>query len=245
MCRACGPRPLRMSVVPWSCLEGVHLLDKRCKPCSAWTRQCNTVRRVPPDPAERRKACGEEGSGLRRMTKTKPASVKQEVSFEPVSTGSSRYDGTVYRSRPASGRLGPPRRDELCVRARPVRSLWCETIPAHGRGDRLEVIRPGVRPVATFSPPGAVLRCRASFVAYRWLFSAAKHSGHKVERKLVKLRCFERRTSLGGCTSANAQQPTKGVDPGDLSRRTRSVLEADTSHETQMPIARAKSASAR
>lgn len=100
-------------------------------------------------------------------------------------------------------------------------------------------------PVATFSPPGAVLRCRASSVAFRWLFSAAKHSGHKVERKLVKLRCFERRTSLGGCTSANAQQPTGGVDPGDLSRRTRSVLEADTSHETQMPIARAKSASAR
>ena len=29
-------------------------------------------------------ACGEEGSGLRRKTKTKPASVKQEVSFVPV-----------------------------------------------------------------------------------------------------------------------------------------------------------------
>jgi len=29
-------------------------------------------------------ACGEEGSGLRRKTKTKPASAKQEVSFEPV-----------------------------------------------------------------------------------------------------------------------------------------------------------------
>ena len=29
-------------------------------------------------------ACGEEGSGLRRKTKTKPALMKQEVSFEPV-----------------------------------------------------------------------------------------------------------------------------------------------------------------
>jgi len=29
-------------------------------------------------------ACGEEGSGLGRKLKTKPASVKQEVSFEPV-----------------------------------------------------------------------------------------------------------------------------------------------------------------
>ena len=29
-------------------------------------------------------ACGEEGSGLRRKTKTKPASMKQEVSFEPA-----------------------------------------------------------------------------------------------------------------------------------------------------------------
>ena len=29
-------------------------------------------------------ACGEEGSGLRRKTKTKPASMKQEVSFVPV-----------------------------------------------------------------------------------------------------------------------------------------------------------------
>ena len=29
-------------------------------------------------------ACGEEGSGLRRKTKAKPASAKQEVSFEPV-----------------------------------------------------------------------------------------------------------------------------------------------------------------
>ena len=29
-------------------------------------------------------ACGEEGAGLRRKTKTKPASAKQEVSFEPV-----------------------------------------------------------------------------------------------------------------------------------------------------------------
>ena len=29
-------------------------------------------------------ACGEEGPGLRRKTKTKPASVKQEVSFVPV-----------------------------------------------------------------------------------------------------------------------------------------------------------------
>lgn len=29
-------------------------------------------------------ACGEEGSGLGRKLKTKPASMKQEVSFEPV-----------------------------------------------------------------------------------------------------------------------------------------------------------------
>ena len=29
-------------------------------------------------------ACGEEGSGLGRRLKAKPASVKQEVSFEPV-----------------------------------------------------------------------------------------------------------------------------------------------------------------
>jgi putative transposase len=29
-------------------------------------------------------ACGEEGSGLGRKTKVKPASVKQEVSFVPV-----------------------------------------------------------------------------------------------------------------------------------------------------------------
>ncbi|MDA8383658.1 MAG: transposase, partial [Betaproteobacteria bacterium] len=29
-------------------------------------------------------ACGEEGSGLRRKTKTKPASMKQEVRFVPV-----------------------------------------------------------------------------------------------------------------------------------------------------------------
>ena len=29
-------------------------------------------------------ACGEEGAGRRRRTAAKPASVKQEVSFEPV-----------------------------------------------------------------------------------------------------------------------------------------------------------------
>jgi putative transposase len=31
-----------------------------------------------------RQACGEEGSGLGRKLKTKPASVKQEVSFVPI-----------------------------------------------------------------------------------------------------------------------------------------------------------------
>jgi len=33
---------------------------------------------------EKNQACGEEGAGLGRKLKTKPASVKQEVSFVPV-----------------------------------------------------------------------------------------------------------------------------------------------------------------
>ena len=41
-------------------------------------------------------ACGEEGSGRRRKTAVKPASVKQEVSFVPVRTGMSKSDGTDW-----------------------------------------------------------------------------------------------------------------------------------------------------
>jgi len=43
-------------------------------------------------------ACGEEGSGSSRKNRVKPASMKQEVRFEPVLVEMSKFEGMVERA---------------------------------------------------------------------------------------------------------------------------------------------------
>ena len=76
-CSCCGHRlnDLPLSVRQWAC--------PACG--AAHDRDVNAARNLQNMAVSSTvAACGEEGSGLRRKTKTKPDSVKQEVSFVPV-----------------------------------------------------------------------------------------------------------------------------------------------------------------
>ena len=76
-CSCCGHKldDLPLSVREWTCSAcgAVHDRDVNAAMNLKNMAVSSTVA-----------ACGEEGSGLRRKTKTKPASMKQEVSFEPA-----------------------------------------------------------------------------------------------------------------------------------------------------------------
>lgn len=76
-CSACGHKldALPLSVREWTCpvCGVVHDRDANAAMNLKNMAVSSTV-----------SACGEDGSGLRRKTKTKPASVKQEVNFESV-----------------------------------------------------------------------------------------------------------------------------------------------------------------
>lgn len=76
-CSACGHKleSLPLAVREWTC---PHCGTKHDRDVNAAINLKNMA------VSSTVSACGEEGSGLRRKTKTKPASVKQEVSFVPV-----------------------------------------------------------------------------------------------------------------------------------------------------------------
>ena len=76
-CSACGHKleKLALSVREWTCPACGTIHDRDVN--AAVNLRNNAV-------SSTVSACGEEGAGLRRKTKTKPASVKQEASFVPV-----------------------------------------------------------------------------------------------------------------------------------------------------------------
>lgn len=76
-CSACGNKleSLPLAVREWTC---PHCGTKHDRDVNAAINLKNMA------VSSTVSACGEEGSGLRRKTKTKPASAKQEVSFVPV-----------------------------------------------------------------------------------------------------------------------------------------------------------------
>ena len=71
-CSACGQKleKLTLSVREWTCPTCGTIHDREV---NAAMNLCNNA------VSSTVSACGEEGAGLRRRTKTKPASVKQEV----------------------------------------------------------------------------------------------------------------------------------------------------------------------
>ena len=87
-CSACGHKldALPLSVCEWTCPASGAIHDRDLN--AAVNLKNMAVRSTV-------SACGEEGSGLRRKTKTKPASTEQEVSFVPVEREMSKSDGTV------------------------------------------------------------------------------------------------------------------------------------------------------
>ena len=76
-CSACGHKleKLALSVREWTCPACGTIHDRDVN--AAVNLRNNAV-------SSTVSACGEEGAGLRRKTKTKPASAKQEASFVPV-----------------------------------------------------------------------------------------------------------------------------------------------------------------
>ncbi|MDC7971040.1 RNA-guided endonuclease TnpB family protein [Xylella fastidiosa subsp. multiplex] len=88
MCSTCGHtlKELPLSVRQWACL-GCGTRHDRDVNAAVNLKNMAVSSTV--------SACGEEGTGPRRKTAVKPASVKQEVSFESVETDLSRYDRTV------------------------------------------------------------------------------------------------------------------------------------------------------
>jgi putative transposase len=91
-CSACGCvlDALPLSVREWACPECGVIHDRDVNAAKNLERLALTTAS-----SAGSHACGEEGSGLRRKTKVKPASVKQEVSFVPVWAGMSKSDGTA------------------------------------------------------------------------------------------------------------------------------------------------------
>ena len=85
-CSACGHKldDLPLSVREWSCPACGAQQDRDVNAAKNLLAYGLAILNGPTASSAGCQACGEEGAGLGRKLKTKPASVKQEVSFVPV-----------------------------------------------------------------------------------------------------------------------------------------------------------------
>jgi putative transposase len=95
-CSACGHMldALPLSVREWVCPDCGAVHDRDLNAAKNLLAYGLAVLNGPTASSAGSNACGEEGSGLGCKLKTKPASVKQEVSFVHVCAGMSKSDGT-------------------------------------------------------------------------------------------------------------------------------------------------------
>jgi putative transposase len=85
-CSVCGHKldDLPLSVREWTCPDCGSIHDRDVNAARNLLAYGLAALSGPTASSAGCQACGEEGSGRRRKTAAKPASVKQEVSFVPV-----------------------------------------------------------------------------------------------------------------------------------------------------------------
>jgi putative transposase len=86
MCSACGHKQeeLPLSIRQWTCPECGSIHDRDLNAAKNLLTYGLAALSGPTASSAGCQACGEEGSGLSPKTQTKPASMKQEISFVPA-----------------------------------------------------------------------------------------------------------------------------------------------------------------